>query len=325
MKETKTNWFKDHAGDILSYGGLVLCIVLFTILSKANGNDFWSEYNMKKLIEQVCVYAILAVGAVFIYSMGAMDISVGAQVGVYCIVMILTANATGSLLLGFLAILALALVCGFFNGYVSVLLGLPSIVTSIFLMSIFSGVQILLMENIGSNTVKLISDLKEVRNMFKDTGVMLAAIVAISLIAAYLYYFTALGRNVKSIGANEQATIASGISTVRWKVLAYAFFGVCVAIAAFFLTCRVGSAGKGTGDGYAMDIMVALLLGGMPLSGGMKSKLSSSLVGGFTYVILSNGLILSGVDTKMVYVIKALVFLAVILITCRKKDGVLPR
>ena len=87
----------------------------------------------------------------------------------------------------------------------------------------------------------------------------------------------------------------------------------------------MGSAGKGTGDGYAMDIMVALLLGGMPLSGGMKSKLSSSLVGAFTYVILSNGLILSGVDTKQVYVIKALVFLAVILVTCRKKNGVLPR
>ena len=325
MKENKTSWLTEHAGDILSYGGLALCILLFTILSKVNGNDFWSAYNLKKLIEQVCVYAILTVGAVFIYSMGAMDISVGAQIGVYCIILILTANATGSLLVGFLAVLALALLCGFFNGYVSVLLGLPSIVTSIFLMSIFSGVQMLMMEQIGSNTVKLISELKAIRNVFKDTTVMLAAIVMISLIAAYLYYFTALGRNVKSIGANEQATVASGVNTVRWKVLAYAFFGVCVAIAAFFLTCRVGSAGKGTGDGYAMDIMVALLLGGMPLSGGMKSKLSSSLVGAFTYVILSNGLILSGVDTKQVYVIKALVFLAVILVTCRKKDGVLPR
>ena len=121
------------------------------------------------------------------------------------------------------------------------LLGLPSIATSIFLMSIFSGVQVLLMEKIGSNTIKLISELKAIRSIFKDISVMLAAIVVISLIAAYLYYFTALGRNVRSIGANEQATVASGINTVCWKVLAYAFFGVCVAIAAFFLTCRVGS------------------------------------------------------------------------------------
>ena len=82
MKENKTSWLTEHAGDILSYGGLALCILLFTILSKVNGNDFWSAYNLKKLIEQVCVYAILTVGAVFIYSMGAMDISVGAQIGV---------------------------------------------------------------------------------------------------------------------------------------------------------------------------------------------------------------------------------------------------
>lgn len=187
MKEKKTNWLKDHAGDILSFGGLVLCIILFTLLSKANGNDFWSAYNLKKLIEQVCVYAILAVGAVFIYSMGAMDISVGAQIGVYCITLILIANATGSLLAGFLAVLVLALLCGFFNGYVSVLLGLPSIVTSIFLMSIFSGVQMLLMEKIGSNTVKLISELKAIRNIFKDTSVMLAADYCRRLYAGLLH------------------------------------------------------------------------------------------------------------------------------------------
>ena len=75
-----------------------------------------------------------------------------------------------------------------------------------------------------------------------------------------------------------------------------------------------------------MDIMVALILGGMPLSGGMKSKISSSLVGSFTYIILSNGLTLSGVKTTHVYVIKALVFLVVILITSRKREaGVIPR
>lgn len=74
-----------------------------------------------------------------------------------------------------------------------------------------------------------------------------------------------------------------------------------------------------------MDIMVALLLGGMPLSGGMRSKVSSALIGSFTYVILTNGLTLAGVETSYMYVIKAVIFLAIIVITCRKKDGILPR
>ncbi|MCF0132439.1 MAG: ABC transporter permease [Blautia sp.] len=311
-------WFESHGADVLSYGGLILCIIVFSILS--NGK-LWSAYNLRILIQAVCVYAILSMGAIFIYSMGYMDISVGSQVGVYCILCIVVSNKTGSLLAGFLTILALALVCGFINGYVAVMLGLPSIVTSIFLMSIFSGVQAIAMEKLAVNSISIQVDM----SLFKTTGFMVFAIVVIALISGYLYKFTRLGEYVKSIGANPVATEYAGVATTKWKVMAYAFFGLCVAIAAFILTARTGSAGKGTGTGYAMDVMVALLLGGMPLSGGMKSKISSALIGSFTYVILSNGLTLAGVDIKVGYIIKALVFIAIILITCRKKDGVLPR
>lgn len=319
MKKISTKeWISNHGADILSYGGLILCILIFSITSKGL---LWSSYNFRILIQSVCVYAVLSMGAIFIYSMGYMDISVGAQVGVYCILMILVTNQTGSLLAGFAVILALALISGLINGYVAVMLGLPSIVTSIFLMSIFGGVQVLMMEKLAVNSVAIQADM----TLFKSTGFMIGVIIVLALISIYLYKFTQLGEYVKSIGANELATEFSGINTVKWKVFAYAFFGACVAVGAFLLTARTGAAGKGTGTGYAMDIMVALLLGGMPLSGGMKSKISSSLVGAFTYVILSNGLTLSRVDVKYGYVIKAIVFLAVIMITCRKKDGVLPR
>ena len=308
----------EHISDILSYGGLVLCIVVFSILSQGR---LFNAYNIKILVQAVCVYAIMAMGAIFIYSMGYMDISVGSQVGVYCILCIVVTNKTGSLLAGFLTILALSLICGLINGYVAVMLGLPSIVTSIFLMSIFGGAQLLIMEKLAINSISIEYDM----TFFKSTEFMIFVIVVIALISIYLYNYTQLGEYVKSIGANALATSYSGVKTVKWKVLAYVFFGICVAVGAFMLTARTGSAGQGTGTGYAMDIMVALLLGGMPLSGGMKSKMSSSLIGSFTYVILSNGLNLAGVKVEYSYVIKAVVFLAVILVTCRKKDGVLPR
>lgn len=102
-------------------------------------------------------------------------------------------------------------------------------------------------------------------------------------------------------------------------------FGVCVAIGSFIMLTRTGSAGKGTGSGYAMDIMICLILGGMPLSGGMKSKVSSALVGTFTYVLLTNDLTTMGVDLNMINFVKAVIFIAIIMVTCRKKDAVLPR
>ena len=276
-KTMKNSSLKAHIGDIFSFAGLLLCVIVFSILSKGK---LWSAYNLGVLVQQTCVYAILAMGAVFIYSMGYMDISLGAQVGVYCLLLILITNASGSLILGFVSILAIAILCGLINGYVS---------------------------------------------FFKQMPVMLAAIVIVAIISIFLYQFTQLGKLTKGIGANETATSISGVNTTKWKVLAYVFFGVCIAVGALFLTARTNSAGKGTGAGYAMDIMVSLLLGGMPLSGGMRSKISAALVGTFTYVILANGLILSGVSTTLIYIIKAIVFMAVILMTCRKKDGVLPR
>ena len=280
--------FSEHISDILSYGGLVLCIVVFSILSQGR---LFNAYNIKILVQAVCVYAIDGYGGdIYLF-----DGIYGYQrwftsrclLYSFCIVV---TNKTGSLLAGFLTILALSLICGLINGYVAVMLGLPSIVTSIFLMSIFGGAQLLIMEKLAINSISIEYDM----TFFKSTEFMIFVIVVIALISIYLYNYTQLGEYVKSIGANALATSYSGVKTVKWKVLAYVFFGICVAVGAFMLTARTGSAGQGTGTGYAMDIMVALLLGGMPLSGGMKSKMSSSLIGSFTYVILSNGLNLQG-------------------------------
>ncbi len=336
MKENnKLAWFSNHGSDLISYGGLVFCLVIFSVLSSVNGTRMWSSYNIGIIIQAVSIYAVLTLGAMFIYSMGYMDISAGSQVGVYAIVFILVANKTGKVWVAFLSILGLALLSGFINGYVAVMLGLPSIVTSIFLMSIFGGVQVLIMEKIGINSLPLEGEpknlLTKLNNMKFEIGdikiywFMIAVIAVVAVIVIFLYNYTRLGEIVKSIGANPTATQYSGINTTIWKVLAYAVFGTCVAVASFLLVMKTGAVGKGTGTGYAMDIMVSLLLGGMPLSGGMKSKVSSALIGSFTYVILSNGLTLAGVSTSVGYLIRALIFIAVILITCRKKDGVLPR
>ena len=74
-----------------------------------------------------------------------------------------------------------------------------------------------------------------------------------------------------------------------------------------------------------MDVMVALILGGMPLSGGMKSKVSAALIGSFSYILLTNGLTLSGVAANNVPLVKALIFAVIVIITSRKKGVVLPR
>ncbi len=316
-------FFKKHVYDIAAYAGLAATFVLFLIFSREN-----LSYNVGTVLQAASAYAILSLGAVFVYSMGFMDVSIGQQIGVYSILMILISNRMGGtiagVVLGFVVILAIALVCGAFNGAVAVWLKLPSIVTSLFLMFFFTGAQLLLMESTGNNTISIEASIKP-SSRTAYNWIILAAIVVVALAVTFLFNYTKLGKYTRAIGANEVVAVQSGINTTRWKVIAYMTFGVCVAIASFIMLMRTGTAGKGTGGGYAMDVMICLILGGMPLSGGMVSKVRSALIGTFTYVLLTNDLTTMGVELNYINFVKAIIFIIIILITCRKNNGVLPR
>ena len=285
-------------------------------------------YNATTVLQTVAPYAIISLGAVFVYSMGFMDVSVGQQVGVYAILYILISDKMGGTIAGvvvaFIVVLAIALACGAFNGAVAVWLGLPSIVTSLFLMFFFTGAQLLLMEGTGNTSISIQAKIKPMdRNQY--TLMLIIAIIIVAVLVTYFFNYTKFGKYTKAIGANEVAAEQSGVNTTRWKVFAYMAFGMTVAIGSFIMLTRTGSAGKGTGTGFAMDVMICLILGGMPLSGGMKSKVSSALVGTITYVLLSNDLTTMGVDLNMINFLKAVIFIIIVMITCRKQNGTLPR
>ena len=191
-------------------------------------------------------------------------------------------------------------------------------------MFFFTGAQFLLMEGTGENTIALVQNLRpDNRNVY--SLMLIGIIILLTVIAVYFFNYTKLGKYTRAIGANKVAANQSGISLVKWQVLGYMALGFCTAVASFVLLTRTGTAGKGTGSGYAMDIMICLILGGMPLKGGMKSKISCALVGALTYTLLSNVLTTMGVPLNWVNFVKAIIFLVIVLMTCRKSTGVLPR
>ena len=165
-KNKTASWLKGHVYDVAAYAGLVITIILFLIFS---GDKLM--YNATTVLQTVAPYAIISLGAVFVYSMGFMDVSVGQQVGVYAILYILISNKMGGTTAGvavaFIVVLAIALACGAFNGAVAVWLGLPSIVTSLFLMFFFTGAQLLLMEGTGNTSISIQAKIKPMdRNQY---------------------------------------------------------------------------------------------------------------------------------------------------------------
>lgn len=96
--------------------------------------------------------------------------------------------------------------------------------------------------------------------------------------------------------------------------------GICVGTAAMFKLGTVGKVQSATGNGLEMDVLVVVVLGGMSLSGGAGTRLSSAVAGAFTYVLLLKGLTIIGMNPNLVVLIKAIVFLAVIYITSQRSN-----
>ncbi|SDZ89271.1 ribose transport system permease protein [Pseudobutyrivibrio sp. ACV-2] len=326
MEEIKKNkvseYLKTHINDVASYGGLIFCILVFTIIPPFFGENIWSQAKLANIISNVIVTALLSVGAVFVYSLGNMDISIGAQIRVYAMLIVLLGNVTGSLLPGILISAAIAIVIAIINGGAGQVLKVHPIIPSLVFMMILQGVSSIAYAKLGSRNITLRSvDF----SAFKSTGLMVLVLVLETIVVSYLFYFTKFGKNARAIGANALAAEQCGINLLKFKVISYVIMGVMVVVAAIFQMGYTGSASDSTGTGFEMNVMIALILGGMPLSGGMRSKVSCAVVGSFTYSILAVGLPLIGVPTNMTFLIKSIIFIVVVLFTCRKKNGVLPR
>lgn len=315
-------WVKAHAMDLAAYGGLVVCIIIFTIFPPFFGENMWSAAKLSTLMSNVIVTALLAVGAVFIYSMGCMDISVGGQVGLYATIIVMMGNMTGSLVPGIIVSLVVALFIGVVNGATGQLLHIYPIISSVVFMMVLNGLRSIIYNALGTRNVVLSG--VEYR-MFRSPVLMVVVLVIEFVIVSLLFNYTKLGKNAKAIGANPVAAEQSGIHPILYRVLPYLVFACCVVTASVFQMGYTGSASDSTGTGFEMNIMVALILGGMPLSGGMRSRVSKAVVGAFTFSLLEVGLPLIGVPNTMTFFVKAVIFIIVVLITCRKHSGTLPR
>lgn len=319
-------WLQEHALDIAAYAGLALCLLIFTVLPPAlAGVSIWDPGPFKALVRHVAVYAILSTGAVFVYSLGYMDISIGAQLSMYALLMILSNQNLGSIWPGVAASVVITVLCGIVNGAVAVALRMPSIITSLFLQFIIYGFNIVIIQTLGGGQFISMTVSGSWLEKLREPVVLIPIIASIALVVWYLFRFTKIGKYTKAIGANEEFVRQAGVQTVKYKLAAYLILGLCTVAAALVYVGLNGTADSKAGNGMEMIVMLCLILGGMPLSGGMKSKTSSAIVGAVTYTLITDGLQYLRIEARMINLFVAMIFVAVVLFTCRKDGRLLPK
>ena len=303
-KELKKAVMASRVRAVLPIIGLVGVALVFNILSHG---QLLAPANIKLLMSQVYVTMIAATGVFFIMTMGGLDFSQGSILGIASIVFCFLSkyNIPMAIVGG---ILAGALI-GPINGFFYVKRRVKSFVVTICNMILFRGV----IEFATTNS-PVQGDI--VKTVALNNDKLKITITLIVLIVAFFFFrFTKFGKYLKAIGAGEKAAAFSGIETDKMKFWIYVLAGAITGLAAFINVVKVGSVTASSGNQLETQIMIALVLGGMPISGGAKVKFENVVVGSLLYIILNAGLVTLGLTPAMQQLIEGVVFLIVVAIT----------
>ena len=275
--------------------GLVAVFIVFNVLTGGR-----MIKNMSLVMSQIYVTLIAATGVFFIMTMGGLDFSQGSIMGITSIVVCMVSKV--NVPLAIVAGIAAGAAIGAINGFFYVNRKIKSFIVTICTMFLFRGIIKYLTSNAPvAGSAKLV--------MMNKDELKLACTLVVLIIGFIAFRFTKFGMYLRAIGAGEKAAKFAGIRTDKMKFLIYVLAGAITGFAAFVNVVKVGSVTSSGGNQLETQILIALVLGGMPISGGAKAKCQNVIIGSLLYIVLSSGLTMLGLTTQTMQLIQGVVFL----------------
>ena len=300
--ENRVSFFSsDTFKGLLPFVGLIVILVVMYYLTDGR---IMQPKRLRLLLSQVYYPMIVAVGVFFIMTLGSIDFTEGSTLGVASIV--ISVLSFYSIPLAVIGGIVTGALIGAVNGFFHVKFKLQSFIVTICTMYLFRGVCAYLTTETAIPASKALKAL--------DSDNLKIAITLVVLIVAYfLFRFTRIGNDVKAIGSGETAARFSGVRTDKVKFLVFVAAGALTGLAAFVNVLKVGSITSTAGNQLETQILISLVLGGLPITGGAKVRFSNIIVGTLMYTVLNNGL----VATQQL--IKGIVFLIFVALTIDRK------
>ncbi len=296
----------------------VALIVLFAVFcSMVNSMGFRLDIYLKKILNESVVLAVIATGAIFIYSLGSFDISLGAATLFSATLGVMAYNATNSFGVMIAVIFGVAIGCSLLSSVLASVFHIPVFVTTVAMMSVLTAVasQIISVNGGALGGISIPSELVKPLDNMTFKLIMLAAY---SVLCIFVFNFTKIGRRLKFLGGNPVCAKLSGIPVNKYAIVAFVMAGIGVGLGAFLSLVYTPSVTATTAGGIGMNVIVAIVFGGMPISGGPRSRIYSALMGGFSFILLNNILkiVISGnAGYGISQIISAVFFLAVVFVT----------
>lgn len=308
---------KSLMGRIAPIIGLVVLISIFFILGSYK--DINIPYGLKAVINQSIVVAVVATGAIFIFTLGSFDISLGAAVAVSALLGGMVYNATESLLFMFLTCIGIGVLIALTNSVLASVFNLPVFVTTIAMLSVLNAL-ILSLININGTGSQIAIPAGAVSSL-NTLGFKIFILIAFLIIAAFIFDFTKIGRQLKYIGGNQIVAKLTGIKDKKLAIIAFAVAGIAVGLGAFLTIIYAPTLTKNTASSVGMDVIIAIVFGGMPVSGGARSKITAAVIGAFSMTFLSQIMTMLNLNVGIGQMVKAVIFLLVVYIAVGKRQS----
>lgn len=312
---------------ILREGGIGLILVILIAAFSLSASRFASLTNFSNIMQQISINTAISVGMTFVILLGGIDLSVGSVLALATIVAGKAITNPGwsvplAILVSCLGGIGVGMLCGLFNGVVSVKWKIHPFIVTLGMLNIARGAALQF-----SNS-RTIFAFPAVFNQFGTVNYLgfIPSIFIIALIMVILGHviltYTVFGRLIYAIGNNEEAVRLSGHNTGFYKVIAFVFCGLTVGVAAIMYMLRLNIASPILGVGFELNAIAATVIGGTSMSGG-KGSMVGTFLGACIIGVLNNGLLMLGLgDNARQIVTGFIIVFAVVIDKYREKFAV---
>jgi len=308
---------------ILAFASLIALMAVFSIAS----DNFLQPDNLIGILQATAVNGVLAVATTFVIITGGIDLSIGTLMTFCAVIAGVFLTYWGlPMPVGILAAIAAGALCGSVSGTLIAKMKIPPFIATLGMMLLLKGLALVIS---GTRPIyfndtpnfPMISQESLIGAILPflpiPNGVLILFVVAVA--SSLVLTRTALGRYTFALGSNEEAVRLSGVNTDFWKIIIYTVSGGICGIAGLIIASRLNSAQPALGQGYELDAIAAVVIGGTSLSGG-RGTILGTIIGALIISVLTNGLrILSVAQEWQTVVTGVIIILAVYADILRRK------
>jgi ribose/xylose/arabinose/galactoside ABC-type transport system permease subunit len=297
--------------------GVYIVLLIMFVYFAVSTPGFFTFQNLANIPQQIAFVIIIATGMTMVIITGGIDLSVGCIVALTAVIFaIMTQNYHMAIPIAIILALMAGGVAGATNGFFVIRFSVPPFIATLAMMTIARGAARLFAGNtkifISNPKLQPLSNFVTTSNVAGIPSLVIFTAVVV-IIFGLILIKTRFGRYVLATGGNEEATKLSGVSVRQVKMLVYIINSSLAGLVGVMMAWKFTNGNPEFGVMWELDAIAACVVGGTSLMGG-KGNIFKTFLGALLIGVLDNGLLIKGLSSEMIYIIKGVIILGAVIV-----------